>query len=599
MAGAQPGLAAGRIILKSRRQTGTVPLNLLILILFYILLVILILIFFQQIINNITGGNTLAVILVAIVFPVILLGIIIFNIVKLIRERAVRQAGARFKTRLILFFSFIAFLSIVPQALLSVSFINSVISSWISSPMGDALDGGVKISLAYRGDKDANLNRFSRSPMLSYLLEDLTENPEKSWQNIQDANPEINLFHVFNDRGEELIYKGRPEGRTSDYADIKGEKELLRRHQVIGDLSILKVLVNVNIEGQKYHVVLGITYPKLLDEYASLMTETRSFFTSLFRFRDMFRTALALFYILFSFPVLLIAILVSFLLTDEIIKPVANLEQATKRIAEGDFSFRILTRTRDELSTLAASFNRMISELETSRNKLIQAEKISAWKEIAQRLAHEIKNPLTPIKLSAQRLLRKYKSDPESLNDVLEPSISAIINEVDNLNQLLTDFREFTKLPDPSPEPTEMKELVEEVISIYRNLSQKVVFHYLSLNNDTVVKVDSNQIRQVFANLIKNAVQAMPEGGEISIITDFISKNANQYFRIQMRDTGIGMDEDIQDKIFEPYFSTKKGGVGLGLSIVERIIFDHNGDIWFETKKGSGTTFFIDLPLEK
>jgi signal transduction histidine kinase len=110
--------------------------------------------------------------------------------------------------------------------------------------------------------------------------------------------------------------------------------------------------------------------------------------------------------------------------------------------------------------------------------------------------------------------------------------------------------------------------------------------------------VDKNQMKQVFANLIKNAIQAMPSGGEISIITDLVKKDDNRYFRVQLRDTGCGMEEEFKQQIFEPYFTTKKGGVGLGLSIVERIIFDHNGVIWFETKRGSGTTFFIDLPME-
>jgi len=236
--------------------------------------------------------------------------------------------------------------------------------------------------------------------------------------------------------------------------------------------------------------------------------------------------------------------------------------------------------------------------LEASRSKLIQAEKISAWKEIAQRLAHEIKNPLTPIKLSAQRILRRYQADPGGLAAFLEPSVTAIINEVDNLNKLLVDFREFTKLPDPMPEPTDMKAIIEEVITTYEPLATNVTFQNRFLHNDTILMVDKNQMKQVFANLIKNAIQAMPSGGEISIITDLVKKDDTRYFRVQLRDTGCGMEEEFRQQIFEPYFTTKKGGVGLGLSIVERIIFDHNGVIWFETKRGSGTTFFIDLPME-
>ncbi len=204
--------------------------------------------------------------------------------------------------------------------------------------------------------------------------------------------------------------------------------------------------------------------------------------------------------------------------------------------------------------------------------------------------------PLTPIKLSAQRILKRYQANSSDLEGVLEPAISAIVTEVDNLDKLLVEFREFTKLPDPNSEHVDMKKLIEEVISVYRNLSQKVRIECRFESVNTEVRVDRNQIKQVIANLTKNAIQAMPEGGSLHIITDLVKKDDNRYFRIQIRDTGDGMDDETKNKIFEPYFTTKKDGSGLGLSIVDRIIFDHNGSIWFETKKGSGTTFFIDLP---
>jgi nitrogen fixation/metabolism regulation signal transduction histidine kinase len=583
---------------KNRSQTATSGLALVILVLFYILLVSLIIIFFQDIIENISAGRTLPIIFIASVIPIVLLGVITFNILRLIRERARKRAGARLKTRLLALFTLVALLAVVPQALLSITFINKTIDAWVSSDIGSALEGGVTVSLAYRADKDSNLNRFSQSPMLASLLAPLAREPQRAWNAVRQANPEINLFQVFDAEGAEIIYRGPEEGRTEDVEDLLREEDLLRRHQVKGGISILKVMLTQSIEGRDYHVILGITYPKSLDEHASLLTETRSLFASLFRFRAMFRVALALFYLLFSIPIFLLIILVSFLLTDEIIRPVANLEEATRRLAEGDFSFRILTRSRDELGVLAASFNRMIAELENSRNKLIQAEKISAWKEIAQRFAHEIKNPLTPIKLSAQRVLRKHRTEPKKLGEVLEPAVTAIISEVDNLNKLLEDFREFTKLPVPSPEPTDMKKLIREVVSVYEHLSQTVVIQSRFLHDDTPVDVDRNQMKQVFANLIKNAVQAMPDGGEISILTELVKKNDTRYFRTRIRDTGGGMDDEYRHMVFEPYFTTKKGGVGLGLSIVERIVFDHNGNIWFETQKGSGTTFYVDLPLK-
>jgi nitrogen fixation/metabolism regulation signal transduction histidine kinase len=581
-----------------RGESQPTSIGLLILVLFYILLTSLILVFARQIISHVSNAgsfaNMAALIGITMVLPLVLLGAIIINIVRLIRERTRKKAGARLKTKLILFFTFIAVLSLIPQALLSITFINSAIDSWFSTGIGEALEGGLGISIEYKLNKVQNLRDFSRSPLLPDLLSDT----DQAWATVRNANPEISLLQIFSEDGEELLYRGPAEGRLTEAPELTAGFSGPLPQEVRGGVTILKYLTTVSLDSGDHYVVLGIIYPKKFDEYASQITASRSLFNQLFRYRDLFRTAIVIFYFIFSFPILLLSILVSFLLTEEITRPISNLEEATRRIAEGDYSFRILSRTRDELSALVGSFNRMIGELAASRRKLVKAEKISAWKEIAQRLAHEIKNPLTPIKLSAQRILMKTSGSEESLNKVVIPSVSAIINEVENLNKLLVEFREFTRLPDPKPEPVDMKALVEEVISMYENLSQRVSYDCRFLSENTHINVDRHQMKQAFANLFKNAIQAMPEGGEIFVVMDIVKKDYGRYFRIQVRDTGVGMDEEARNKAFEPYFTTKKDGSGLGLPIVERIIFDHNGDIWFETREGDGTTFFIDLPLE-
>jgi two-component system nitrogen regulation sensor histidine kinase NtrY len=323
-------------------------------------------------------------------------------------------------------------------------------------------------------------------------------------------------------------------------------------------------------------------------------------------------------------------VLVSLLLTERLISPFVSLEEATQRVAEGDFSFRILTRPRDELANLVDSFNSMIAELDHSRKKLLQAERITAWQEIAQRLAHEIRNPLTPIKLSAQRILKKYRdgllasekssragmpaaSDPPSAAEMihaeyrkaeaddfakaLSGSVSAIIQEVENLEKLLREFGEFAKLPVPQPAPTNLQEILAEVAAVYRNLSGTVSINMKEVADSIVLKVDRNQMKQVFANLFKNAIQAMPEGGVLSVRADCIRKGHVSFCRISVSDTGAGIEGQDMERIFDPYFTTKKDGTGLGLAIVQRIVFDHNGNVWVESRKGAGTTFFIDLPM--
>ncbi|UCF99853.1 MAG: HAMP domain-containing protein [Spirochaetaceae bacterium] len=584
-------------------QSSTTSVGLLVLVLIFILLIALIVVFSQQILINLAGVDVQANILayvVAIAFPLILLGLIVFQIVRLIRERTSHKPGSRLKTRLLMFFVLIALLSSIPQALLSVNFVNSAINFWLEARLGEALRGGLSISLEYYRDTVENLRGFNRSPLLSSILEDLNRNPERLWRNVRTVNSEVQFIQVFAADGSEVLFRGEPQGRLRSLGIFNEQTGDLPKEDR-EDASILRNASVFELNGREYAVVVGRLMPEDFDDKARRLTESLEIFNQLNRYKRLFRLVLIFFYFFFSFPIFLLSILVSFLLTEEIIRPIVNLEEATRRVAEGDFSFRILSRSADELSHLVGSFNRMVSELSHSREKLRQSEKISAWQEIAQRLAHEIKNPLTPIKLSAQRILRKYSADPEAgageFQNVLKASVSSIVREVDNLNELLVEFREFARLPMPRLQSIPLGELVEEVVAMYRNLSASVAIDCSHVSEDSVVRADPGQIKQVIANLIRNAIQAMPRGGEVSIRSAVVNKENRRFCRIWIKDSGEGIPEEIRNRVFEPYFTSKREGAGLGLAIVERIVFDHDGSIWFETQEGVGTTFIIDLPL--
>ncbi len=313
----------------------------------------------------------------------------------------------------------------------------------------------------------------------------------------------------------------------------------------------------------------------------------------------LFRLVLVGFFFLFSLPIFFITILVSLLLTERIISPIVHLEDATRRVAEGDFSFRILTRPRDELANLVDSFNGMISELERSRRKLLQAERITAWQEIAQRLAHEIRNPLTPIKLSAQRMLKKHAGGRRGLRQG-----AASRRHVDHHR---------------GGEPGEDAARVRRVRQAARAQAgggrsqgdarggclrlRAPFFHGCSIDvkevpESVVLAVDRNQMKRVFANLFTNAIQAMPEGGLLSVRADVVKKAHTSFCRIAVSDTGTGISESDMDSIFDPYFTTKKDGTGLGLAIVQRIVFDHKGNVWAESD-GSTRHHVLHRPADR
>ncbi len=579
---------------KSVFHSGFFALTLII-----ILLIILVLIFSQQILTNIsqrsTSANTIALVII-ILFPAILAFIILYEIVVLVRDRTRKKPGTKLKVKLVLFFVFISFLTITPLSLLSVNFIQSTINFWLRAGIGDALQGGLNIALNYYRSRVTGLKRFNESRLFSKLLENVSSNPDLVWEQIQEINSEIGFIQIYDPNGKMIVFRGDRRGRLLDFASIRNKRGILPKIER-EDISILRSVEEHSINGHPYIVVTGMVLPKDFDRSARNLTESLETFNQLNRYNRLFKYVIVLFYFFFTLPVFLLVILFGFMVADELIKPIVSLEEATRRVSEGDFSFRILTRRGDELYMLAESFNKMIGELEASREKLLHAEKITAWQEIAQRLAHEIRNPLTPIKLSAQRILRKYEVDPDGLMKILPSAVNAIISEVNNLDTLLKEFREFARLPNPLPQVIDLREIVEEVSTIFTGGGESVTVDISGVKPNSLLKADPVQTKQIFNNLIKNAMDALGNDGRIVVRADMVKKGGKDYWRIQIRDNGVGIDEDLRDKIFDPYFTTKEDGTGLGLAIVERIVFDHNGNIWFESKKGVGTTFFIDLPV--
>jgi len=312
--------------------------------------------------------------------------------------------------------------------------------------------------------------------------------------------------------------------------------------------------------------------------------------------RKNMRPLLIYYYTAFFLPTLLMTAIIAISFTRRITRPIAELTEAIQRVAEGNFSFQIFSSRNDELGILIRSFNSMVQDLEKTREALVRNEKISIWQNMAQQLAHEIKNPLTPIKLSAERVLRRWQNNPEQVGEILESSMMAIIQETEGLSVLLNEFRTLSKPMEPSNSLTLLKESVEEVINAYSGSYPSVKFNLEHIQNDIRIKIDKHRLSQIITNLVINSIDSMNGNGEIELRTDIVKKREVCYCRISVKDSGKGMSEQEGRQIFTPYFTTKELGTGLGLPIVERIVTDHGGTIWFDSAEGVGTTFYIDLP---
>jgi nitrogen fixation/metabolism regulation signal transduction histidine kinase len=313
--------------------------------------------------------------------------------------------------------------------------------------------------------------------------------------------------------------------------------------------------------------------------------------------RDNASILVLFYYGVFFVPTLLMTAIIAISFTKRVTNPIVELTEATRRVAEGDFSIQILARRGDELGLLIRSFNAMVQDLEKSQAALVKAEKISIWQNMAQQLAHEIKNPLTPIKLSAERVLRRWRNEPEQIGEIIEDSMLAIIQETEGLSTLLNEFRTLSRPIEPSQSWAKVGETAEEAISPYRSSYPEVTFNTEHIDAIVAVKIDKHRFVQLLTNLLINAIDAMDGKGLIEIRTDFIQKRDVRFCRLSIKDTGKGIARESIPRIFTPYYTTKESGTGLGLPIVERIVNDNGGSIWFNSAEGMGTTFFVDLPV--
>jgi len=299
--------------------------------------------------------------------------------------------------------------------------------------------------------------------------------------------------------------------------------------------------------------------------------------------------ALTPIYIILFFIVSIIA----FLLSKQIAEPIVKLSSVMRKAALAKRYMPLSWKSSDEIGRLVAQYNFMVKELEMSSEKLAQTQKESAWKEMAKQVAHEIKNPLTPMKLNVQMFERKANvADPE-FPAKMKKFTTSLIEQIDTLAHIASAFSDFARMPSSNKESLNLSEIVENTISFFDPLSSSI----LKLDKDCFIFADHDQIVRVLNNLLNNAIEAVSEG-ETPMVRVSLEKGTHKIL-LQVEDNGSGIPLELQDEIFEPNFTTKTSGTGLGLAMVKKIIDDLNGHIYFETIPNSGTTFYVSLPLLK
>jgi two-component system nitrogen regulation sensor histidine kinase NtrY len=258
------------------------------------------------------------------------------------------------------------------------------------------------------------------------------------------------------------------------------------------------------------------------------------------------------------------------------------------KVLTAQASVNILRDERGEYLGMVAVFDDI--------THLIKMQRLSAWREVARRIAHEIKNPLTPIQLSAQRIYKKYRSKIGKEAGVFEECTNTIIHQVTELKNLVNEFSNFARMPAVTPTPNDLNEIISSSLILFKEAHRDIRFQFLPDPHLPIFKMDRDQMKRVFINILDNAVAAVDGGGVIEIEVKY--DPSLQMVTLEVRDNGCGIPDEDKTKLFEPYFSTKKAGTGLGLAIVNAIISDHNGYIRVRDNHPTGTKFIIDLPLQ-
>jgi signal transduction histidine kinase len=298
---------------------------------------------------------------------------------------------------------------------------------------------------------------------------------------------------------------------------------------------------------------------------------------------------------------ILIGLALSYVLASRVTRPVEELADAAREIAAGRWEVRpAAAAATAEVASLAGAFDTMTRQLGEQRDRLIQVERVAAWRELARRLAHELKNPLFPLRLTIDNLRRARGLPAAEFEEVLDESLATLDAGLGSLNAVVGRFSDFSKMPAREFAPVGPNAIVERAVALFRAQAEAAdrppIRVSLDLDPSALsIRADGEQLGRAVQNLLLNAIDAMPGGGDLGIR----SRVEAGIYHLAISDTGEGLTGEECTRLFTPYYTTKQHGTGLGLAIVQSVVADHHGKVWVDSAPGRGATFHIELPVEQ
>ncbi len=511
----------------------------------------------------------------------------------------------KIKYRLIIFFVIVAMLPAVPLSLFFQSMTRKVFSVGYSKRMETALEDGVKLSQQLLDNeikmfvmqvREFNDRLEVRTFLLRYVNKALTKVD-------YDTFVESGLFQKYRMDGVAVYDAHRQTIFISSFDPSVGSG--LQDSAFVYDALQLGQTKTEYVEAGHYVLV---AFPMLLPNQqkaviaaarridSPLAQKAENLFTVLQFYKtfdaerkQIVRSFVYTFILTYSLLIVL-SIALGIFFSNIMTRPIQTLVTGTHEISNGNLDYQIDIKPRnDEIGKLMSSFNQMVANIKHERQRTIYLEKMAAWREIAQRMAHEIKNPLTPIQLTVQQIRDAYHGSDEKYRKILQECSEIIEEEIESLKNLTKEFSEFARMPSLSVKSSSLNQLVTDVVSFYAGVPFKI-------NCDPVlplIEMDPEAMRRVLINLIDNAMAAM--GNRPDRLITLTTQAHEAFVRLVISDNGHGIPKDNLSRVFEPHFSTKSTGMGLGLAIVKSILDEHKAEIAVDSVENLGTTFTVDL----
>jgi signal transduction histidine kinase len=415
----------------------------------------------------------------------------------------------------------------------------------------------------------------------NHIKAQMQKHPERDFINaFENAGKELKIaFTIY--ENSEMIYSSKKEYFNNRLIPEKLKSEV---HYNLNYLSYREALTKESID--KY--IYDAYYRKIDFKDKAFVLGVNDAFNKIELFYSPVDADVFLFGV-YSFAVIVITLL-STLFANQISLPIRKLTKATNAVARGDLSVQVINKEKGELKELLDGFNAMTSELQKNQNDIAELERENAWKEMAKQVAHEIKNPLTPMKLSVQQLVAAYNDKKTEFDETLKKLSQAILNQIDNLSFIASEFSSFAKMPSLKVEEFDVVPVIKDTIYLFSDDEAKIKF--VSEVDALYIESDSSQMRRMFINLIRNSIQAKADiiNVQLTIQNDFAS--------VVVSDNGKGISPEYQNKIFESNFTTKEKGLGLGLKLIRRFLENTNGEIKLVSSTKAGTEFRIKFPVK-